>query len=144
MVRAELEGQTKWINIKDELPEENRIVMISHGTHLSCGWRDRAGLFYRRSDGRLEPGITHWTPLKETTTIAWTRVRDELPKIGERFLGTHIDEDTVDHYKRMAENKYFNLNWGNYEREDFIGGVITHWALEPRRPKDEYHKEGAA
>jgi hypothetical protein len=67
--------------------------------------------------------------------MEWINVKDGPPKIGQRFLGMHFDDYTIDHYKRTGENEYFNLNWCNYEGRGFIGGVISHWMPEPPKPE---------
>jgi hypothetical protein len=71
--------------------------------------------------------------------MEWINIKDELPKIGQRFLGASLNEYVIDHYIRIGENVYYSLtrntNTWSYSQAAVLCDLVTHWMPEPPKPE---------
>ncbi len=60
---------SKWISVKDRLPEENLMVIVDGGIakHLDSGWYSLTGIDH---PGRIiRWDVTHWQPIPKLTEL---------------------------------------------------------------------------
>lgn len=55
----------KWINVKDMLPEIDKLVLFSNGRYIDIGMRTERDELYCVSASMLRSLPTYWMPLPE-------------------------------------------------------------------------------
>ena len=56
---------TEWIKCSDQMPEEDKIVLLcDHGGYMTAGWLTN-GRFYFESMVWFQHEFTHWMPLPQ-------------------------------------------------------------------------------
>lgn len=89
------------------------------------------------ADGKNMPA----TMLRNPATVlelvrgyrAWVPVSERLPEVGAEFLATG-EGGSIDHFRRLDADEYWNMNSGNRQSEGFIRWW-THWMPLPEPPK---------